>query len=205
MQPLFGLSSKKKRLSLSGSSFLSRSLSSSFLSSLCSLGLSLCGSSSGLLLSHLLGNSFIHFLLSLQFLGHGFLLCLGYSSFNSFETLLLVSFPGIELLLGSSLVEGTLLHTSAEMLHQVYTLTTQDVANCVCWLCTCLNPVKCTVEIQIYCGGIGVRVVGTNLFSKFTITWCASVGDNDAINCIALTATALQSDFCCHFVLKILN
>jgi hypothetical protein len=96
------------------------------------------------------------------------------------------------------------------VLHQVNALTAEDVANSVCGLCAALYPVQCTVEIQVYRGGIGVRIVRTNLLSETTITWCTSVGDYDAVESIALTATALQSDFCCHvlnvvFVVKSLN
>ena len=78
-------------------------------------------------------------------------------------------------------------------------LALEDVTYCVCRLRTCLYPVEGTIEIQIYSSRIGVRVESTNLLSKFTITWCSNVSDYDAIESIALTTAALQSDFCCHF------
>lgn len=75
------------------------------------------------------------------------------------------------------------------MLHQVNALVLEDVANCVSGLSAYFYPIEGTVEIQIYCGRIGVWIVSTNLFSKFTITWCAYVSNNDAIDSIALART----------------
>ena len=46
-------------------------------------------------------------------------------------------------------------------------------------LCTAHYPMKCAFKIQIYCGRIGIRVISTNFFSKFTITWSSYVCDND--------------------------
>jgi hypothetical protein len=85
------------------------------------------------------------------------------------------------------------------VLHQVYALTTEDVANGVGGLSANLYPVEGTLEIQIYGSGIGIRIVHTNLLSETTITWCTSVSDHDTINGVAFATTALQSDFCCHF------
>ena len=34
--------------------------------------------------------------------------------------------------------------------------------------------------------------------SKFTITWCSYVCNNDRVESIAFTSMSLQSDFCCH-------
>ena len=89
---------------------------------------SLSGSSS-LLLSHLLSNGLVHFLLLVKSLLGSILL--GLSLFLAYlvKTLLLVGLPCIELFLGSSLVESALLHATAQVLHQEHALTAEDVAN----------------------------------------------------------------------------
>ena len=87
----------------SGSSLLCRSLSSSGLSSLCSLFLSLGSSLSSLLVGHLLGNSLVNSLLCLQCISSSILLGLSLCLSDLSQTVLLVSLPGLELLLGSSL------------------------------------------------------------------------------------------------------
>ena len=112
-------------------------------------------------------------------IGSSILLCLSICLSDLCQTVLLVSLPGLKLLLGSSLIESALLHATTEVLHQVHALTAEDVTYGVCGLGTNLNPIQCTLEIQVYCGRIGVGIVSTNLLSKTTITWCTSVGDND--------------------------
>ena len=177
------------------------SLCRSILSGSCLLSScgSLCLSGSGLLLSHLLGDCLVQLLLSLKLLGSSFLLSLGIALANSIVLLLLTCLPSIETLLSLSLIECALLDTTTKVLHQVNALALEDVAYCVCWLCTCLYPVEGAIEIQIYSSRIGVRIESTNLLSKFTITWCSNVSDYDAIESITLATAALQSDFCCHF------
>src|SRR3712207_9041916 len=39
-----------------------------------------------------------------------------------------------------------------------------------------------------------IWIISTNLLSKFTITWCPYVGDNDAVESIVLTTAALRSE-----------
>ena len=90
---------------------------------------------------------------------------------------------------------------TTEVLHHINAFAFEDVTNCVSRLRTALYPIESTIEIQIYGCRIGVRIVSTNLLSKFTITWCSYVSDNDAIESIVLTTAALQSDSCCHFKL----
>ena len=107
--------------------------------------------------------------------------------------------PLVETLLAGSLVKRASLHTYTEVLHQEDTLTAEDVLHSVGGLSANLQPIKSTVEIQIYRGGIGVGIVHTNLLSEFAITWRARIGDDDAINSIAFVATALKSDLCCHY------
>ncbi len=181
-----------KRLSLCGSLLSSGSLGSS---------LSSGGGSSSLLLSHLLGDGLIHLLLCFKSLLGGINLGLLLSLGHLLQALLLVGLPCIELALSSSLVEGTLCYATLEVLHQVHTFAAQNVTYSISGLCAYLYPVQCTVEIQVYRGRIGVRIVRTNLLSETTITWCTSVGDDDAVESIAFTTTALQSDFCCHFLI----
>ena len=144
-------------LSLGGSLSLSGSL--------CSSGSSLSGggSSSGLLVGHLLGNLLVDFLLCLQFLGCSFLLHFSILLTNGFSALGLVSLPSVELLLSSSIIERTLLHTYAEVLHQVNALTAENVASGISGLCAGFYPIEGSLEIQIYCGRIGVGVVRTVL------------------------------------------
>ena len=166
----------QSELCLSGS-LLSRSFCGSFssclFSSLCSFFLSFSSLDGSLLLGNLLGNLLVDGLLSLQSGSSSVLLGFGISLSNLLQTILLVSLPGIELLLSSSLVEGAFLHAALEVLHHVDTLATENVTNSVSRLCTNLDPIQCTLEIQVYCGRIGVRVIGTNLLSKLTITWCS--------------------------------
>ena len=105
------------RLLCSGS-FCGRSLLSSSLSSGSSLSLSLCCSLSGLFLSHLLGYLLVHLLLLSKFLGGSVLLCLSLSLGNLLQTVLLVSLPCVELLLGCGLVESALLDTTTQVLQK---------------------------------------------------------------------------------------
>jgi len=179
-------------------SLLSRCFSSSFLSG---SSLSLSGSGSGLLLSHLGGDSFVHFLLCLEFLGSEVLLGLSVLLTNSLEALLLCLFPSVELCLNGILAECALLHATTQVLHEVNAFLAQDVTYSVRGLSANLYPIECALKIQIYCGRIGVGVVSTNLLSKSTISWCTSVGDNDAVESISLMTATLQSDFCCHLFL----
>ena len=192
------------RRCFSSGSFLSGSLGSSGLSSLCSLFLSLGSSLGSLLFSYLLSLLLVLSLLSLELGSSSVLLSLGLSLGNLVQTILLVSLPSLELLLCSSLVECALLDATFQVFHHIDALAAKDVTNSVGWLCTTLDPIECTLEIKFYCGRIGVWVVSTNLLSETTITWCTSVSDNDAVECVALTSAALQSDFCCH-CLKCLN
>ena len=149
--------------------------------SLCGLGFSLCGSFGGFLLCYFLSDLFIDFLLSLQ-TSFGCSLLVGCQfGGESFQALLLVFLPSLELGLGGSLVKSSLLHTTAEMLHHVDTFLGQDVADRVCRLCADFHPIESAVEFQIYSGGIGVRVVRANLFCKLTITWCSYVCNDDAV------------------------
>ena len=179
---------------------LCRSLRSSILSSLCCLSLSLYCNGSSLLVCNLLSNSLVNLLLSLEVLSSSSLLLVGYLLLNSLCSCNLSLLPSIKLLLACSLVECALLNTTTEVLHHVNALTLKDVTSSVCWLSTCLNPIKSTIKIQIYCGWIGVRVISTNLLSKLTITWCTSVSDYDAVESIALAAMTLQTNTSCHCV-----
>ena len=173
-----------------GSLTVSRCFLCSF-SSLCSLSLSLCFSLSSLLLGHLLSYGLVDLLLGIELLSSGLFASLHIAFANSLQALLLALLPGIKLLLSSSFIECTFLHTSTEMLHKIHALALKDVAYCVGGLSAYLYPMKGTLEIQIYGCRIGVGIVSTNLLSKFTITWCSHVGDDNAIESIALTTAAL--------------
>ena len=70
-------------------------------------------------------------------------------------------------------------------------LMAEDTANGVGGLCTDFHPMEGTFKIQIYCGRIGVGIVSTNFLSKFTITWCSCVGDDDPVECVVLASATL--------------
>lgn len=92
-------------------------------------------------------------------------------------------------------VKSAFLDAALEVFHQHHALAGQDVAYCVGGLCTGVNPIQSTFEIQCDCGGIGVGVVRTNSLNESTISWCSAVGDNNRIERIVLATMALQSDF----------
>ena len=58
-----------------------------------------------------------------------------------------VSLPGVEATFCLSLIESTLLHAAAEMLHEKHALLGEDRTNSVGRLCTSLNPIQSTVEV----------------------------------------------------------
>ena len=151
--------------------FLCRRLGSSIFCSLCSFSLGFCSGSGSLLVCNLLGNRLIDLLLCLKVLCSYCLLAVSFFLLYSFNSCDLCLFPGIELLLACSLIKCAFPDTATKMLHHVDTFTLEDVACRVCRLSTGLDPVKCTIKIQIYCGWIGIRVISTNLLSKLTITW----------------------------------
>ena len=153
---------------------------------------------SSFLFGQCLSFHFIYFLFSFQ-------TCFGFSflsffflSFQSSQTALFVVLPSFEFSFCFCFAECAFCYTAKKVFLHVNAFAREDVANSVGRLCTFQYPVKCAVELQIYCGRIGVRVVSTNLLNKFTITWCSYVCNYDRVESIAFTSMSLQSDFCCH-------
>ena len=141
--------------------------------------------------------SFIFFSASRRALASAFL-SFFFLSFQSSQTALFVVLPSFELSFCFCFAECAFCYTAKKVFLHVNAFAREDVANSVGRLCTFQYPVKCAVELQIYCGRIGVRVVSTNLLNKFTITWCSYVCNYDRVESIAFTSMSLQSDFCCH-------
>ncbi len=71
----------------------------------------------------------------------------------------------------------------------------EDATSRVGRLSTCVEPIKGALEIQIYCGRIGIGVVGTNLLNKLAISWRSTVSNDDLVEGVSLTTMALQSNF----------
>ena len=193
--------------------FGSSSLSGRCFSGLCSLCLSFGSRSGGgsFGLSLRLSRSYLSALLS-QRLGLGlvyFGLCveagldlslrfLALSVLHLLQGQLLLREPCLKLLFGFRLVKGALLNALQEVLLEAYPLAREDHACRVSGLCTYLQPIQSSIEIQIYCGRISVGVVRTDPLNKLSISWSPAVCDYDLIKGVALTAESLQSDLCCH-------
>ena len=170
----------------------------------CCFSFCLSGSGGSLLFSHFLGDLLVHLLFGFEFLGSSGLL--GGSNFvgSLYSLVVLCLLPILELSLSCGLVESALANAATEVLHQHHAFAGKDVANGVSGLCAALYPIKGAFKIQIYCGRVSVGIVRTQFFSKSTITWCASVGDYNAIESIILATVALQSDFSCHLFFLVL-
>ena len=164
--------------------FLCGSLCSSF--SLC-----LFSGESGSLFCYFLCFSLVRLFLCFEKFCLSIFLALGICLTQHLESLYFICFPSVKFLLCGSLVESTFLNTSTQMFHHINTFAFENVTGCVCRLCACLYPIESTLEIQIYCCGIGIGVVSTNLLCKFTITWCSYISDNDAVEGIAFASATL--------------
>src|SRR5574344_546809 len=166
-------------------------LSGSCLSSLCSFSLCFCSSLFSFLISYVRGNGVVNLLLRYDILVVSVFLCLFCAFSYCIKTFFLIFFPCVKLRLCCSLVESAFLYSTFEVFHHVYAFALQYVANSIGRLRANFYPVKSTVEIQIYCGWIGIRIECSNLFSKFTITWCINVSDNNSVERITFTTAAL--------------
>lgn len=163
-------------------------------------GSGFCSSFSSFLFSQCFCFFFVYLLFSFQTCFCFSFLSFVFLSLQSSQTALFVVLPGFELSISFSFAECAFRYTAQQVLLHVNTFAREDVTNCVSRLCTLQHPVKCAVELQIYCGRIGVRIVSTNLLNKFTITWCSYVCNNDRVESVAFTSMSLQSDFCCHLI-----
>ena len=110
---------------------------------------------------------------------------------DSPEGTILLSLPSVELSISGSLIEGTLSYTTLEVLLQQYSFVREDATSGVRRLGTSREPIQCALEVQIYCGRIGIGVVGTNLLNKLAISWRSTVSDDDLIEGISLATVAL--------------
>jgi len=79
-----------------------------------------------------------------------------------------------------------------------YTFIRKNVPYGVGRLCACLEPVKGSVKIKLDVGRIGDRIVGANLFNKFSIPWCSTIRYDDMVKRPGFFTPSLQSDFCWH-------
>ncbi len=107
------------------------------------------------------------------------------------EETILLSLPSVELSICRSLIEGTLSYTTEEVLLQQYSFVREDATSGVRRLGTSVEPIQSALEVQIYCGRIGIGVVGTNLLNKLAISWRSTVSDNDLVEGISLATVAL--------------
>ena len=63
---------------------------------------------------------------------------------------------------------------------------------------TDLQPVQRTVVVDFDGSGVGVGVVGADLFDESAITWSASVSCYYVVEWFAFFTVALESQSCCH-------
>ena len=104
---------------------------------------------------------------------------------------ILLRLPRFELSVSSLLVECALSDTTEEVLLQENAFVREDATSRVGRLCTSREPIQSALEVQIYCGRIGVGVVRTNLLNKLAISWRSTVSDDDLIEGISLATVAL--------------
>ena len=109
----------------------------------------------GFLLGYLLGDGFVHLLFSFQTAGLSLLSVGSYLVGGLAELQFALFLPSVEASLSRSLVESTLLHAAAQMLHQQYAFVRQDVANRVGGLGTYLYPIQGALKVEVHCGGVG--------------------------------------------------
>ena len=167
--------------SLGSSLFGGRSLSSSgsLFGSLSSLLLSLLCSLSSTLGSNSLSLSVLNSSLSLSS-GNGSLL----SSISYASSLLgnlsgLSGLPGVEFCLSLLLGQGTLLNTTAQVLHKQHAFVREDALGGEGWLSASLYPVEGTLEVNVDCSRICVWIVSTDLLNILTITWRSAICNYD--------------------------
>jgi len=104
---------------------------------------------------------------------------------------LLLRLPCFELSVSGLLVECALSDTTEEVLLQENAFVREDATSRIGRLCTSREPIQSALEVQIYCGRIGVGVVRTNLLNKLAISWRSTVSDDDLIEGISLATVAL--------------
>ena len=104
---------------------------------------------------------------------------------------ILLRLPCFELSVSGLLVECALSDTTEEVLLQENAFVREDATSRVGRLCTSREPIQSALEVQIYCGRIGVGVVRTNLLNKLAISWRSTVSDDDLIEGISLATVAL--------------
>ena len=104
---------------------------------------------------------------------------------------ILLRLPCFELSVSGLLVECALSDTTEEVLLQENAFVREDATSRVGRLCSSREPIQSALEVQIYCGRIGVGVVRTNLLNKLAISWRSTVSDDDLIEGISLATVAL--------------
>ena len=104
---------------------------------------------------------------------------------------ILLRLPCFELSVSGLLVECALSDTTEEVLLQENAFVREDATSRVGRLSTSREPIQSALEVQIYCGRIGIGVVGTNLLNKLAISWRSTVSDDDLVEGISLATVAL--------------
>jgi len=131
-------------------------------------------------------------------------LLLGFLSGNLTVLGIFLSLPSLEFLLGGCLIKCTFLHTTQQVLHQKNAFAGEDVLGSVGRLCAYANPIQSTLKIEVYRCGVGVRVVRSDTFDKFAITWRAAVCYYNVIVSVVFVTMTSQTNLCCHFFLLFL-
>ena len=100
-------------------------------------------------------------------------------------------FPCFKLSVGGQWCECTLSYASEVVFLKENAFVREDATSRIGRLCTSREPIQSALEVQIYCGRIGVGVVRTNLLNKLAISWRSTVSDDDLIEGISLATVAL--------------
>ena len=112
-----------------------------------------------------------------------------------FDLRFMLAEPFLEFVHCCGFIKKVKRYSTQQMFQVQYTFKTQDTANGVGGLSTFVQPIQCSLPVQLNGSWHSQRIVSTKFLNEFTIAGSSGIGNYDEVEGPLFRAMTLESDF----------